>query len=752
MISSRINKDFIISQDSTLNTALTKIDSNSSKIVFVIGIDNSLVGSLSDGDIRRYLIKNPSSDFSSIACKEAMNKKYKCFNRENVKSKLSDLFGEGVNCVPIVDSKLRIVQIAFKNFDGFFIGSHEISASSSVFTIGEIGNNHQGDLKNAKELIDILKDSGADCAKFQMRNMTQLYKNKGSNNDDSADLGAQYTLDLLSKFQLSNKDLFAAFDYCYSKDIKPLCTPWDSISLQSLEDYGMEAYKVASADFTNFPLLEDLANTGKPLICSTGMSTESEIIASTRFLEEKGVSFVLLHCNSTYPTPFKDINLNYINRLKDISNSSFVGYSGHDKGFEVVLGAVALGSKVIEKHITLNTSWEGTDHKVSLMPDEFRSMIQQIRNLEDAIGVSQGPREISQGEMINRENLAKSLVANKHISKGSIISRSMISVKSPGLGLQPNKLDDLIGKTANREIQKNDYFFQSDIDGMIEKKNIYKFDRPFGVPVRYHDFTKIINDTNLDFVEFHLSYKDMTVAIDEFLTEEYEMNFCVHSPELFAGDHILDLCSEDEDYRKKSIGLFQEVVNVTNKLKKYFPKTKKPIIVLNAGGWDPKGFSDEHVKNQKYKIFSESISQLDLSGVQVAIQTMPPFPWHFGGQSYHNLFILEKEILNFCKNHSDIKICLDISHSMMAANYYGFNLYEFIESISQFVVHLHIVDAKGSDGEGVEIGKGDVDFQKLASVLNNKIPNVQFLPEVWQGHKNSGEGFWKALNYLEQVL
>ena len=88
----------------------------------------------------------------------------------------------------------------------------------------------------------------------------------------------------------------------------------------------------------------------------------------------------------------------------------------------------------------------------------------------------------------------------------------------------------------------------------------------------------------------------------------------------------------------------------------------------------------------------------------------------------------------------------------MAANYYGFNLYEFIESISQFVVHLHIVDAKGSDGEGVEIGKGDVDFQKLSSVLNNKIPNVQFLPEVWQGHKNSGEGFWKALNYLEQVL
>ena len=752
MLSSRLNKNFIIFEGDTLNIALQKLDANAEKIIFVISSNSSLLGSLSDGDIRRYLISNPLSDLSNTQCRDAMNSKCKSYKISSALSPLSNLFGEGIHCIPMLDNKDRIVQIAFKNLGGFFIGSNEISTSSKVFTIGEIGNNHQGSLSNAKKLVDALKESGADCAKFQMRDVSQLYKNSGSTSDNSADLGAQYTLDLLSKFQLSNKDLFAAFDYCYAQGIKPLCTPWDAASLKSLEDYGMEAYKVASADFTNYPLLETLAKTGKPLICSTGMSTEAEIISSSRFLDERGARFALLHCNSTYPAPYKDINLLYLKRLKEISQTNFVGYSGHDKGFSVVLGAVALGAKIIEKHITLNTSLEGTDHKVSLLPSEFKEMVAQIHNLEEALGFSNAPREISQGEMINRENLAKSLVANTMIKEGAIITRSMISVKSPGLGLQPNKVDELIGKEAPRDIQKNDYFYLSDIEGVIKKNKSYKFKRPFGVPVRYHDFSRIIEDTNLDFIEFHLSYKDMEVKIEDFLSKKYNLNFCVHSPELFAQDHILDLCSLDEQYRNKSIALFQDVINITKELNQFFPNTKNPIIVLNAGGWDAEGFSSEDIKVKKYEILSNSIRQLDLTNVQIAIQTMPPFPWHFGGQSFHNLFINQEEIINFCINNKDIKICLDISHSMMSANHYGFDLYEFIEKISPYVVHLHVVDAKGSDGEGVEIGKGDVDFLKLATTMEKNMPNVQFLPEVWQGHKNAGEGFWKALNYLEQML
>ena len=752
MLSSRINRNFIVYENDFLNTALEKIDRNVTKIVFVIKENNSLIGSLSDGDIRRALLTKPSIDIAAAKCSDFMNRDVTFISQGDKNKPFADLFVNGRNCIPIVDLRKRVVQVVFKDLHGFYIGNNEISLESKAFIIAEIGNNHQGSLSAAKKLVDAVIASGADCAKFQMRNMESLYKNKGNNKDSSIDLGAQYTLDLLSKFQLSNSNLFKVFDYCYENGIKPMCTPWDLDSLKLLEDYGMESYKIASADFTNYELLEAAAATGKPLICSTGMSSEVEIISSTNFLIERGANFALLHCNSTYPTPFKDVNLRYLKQLKKIAKNNIVGYSGHERGYCVVLGAVAMGAKIIEKHITLDKGLEGTDHRVSLLPGEFKEMVKQIKNLEEAIGLEDKPREITQGELINRENLAKSLVATSDIKKGETITRTNISIKSPGLGLQPNKIDALIGKKATRNIKKNDFFFLTDIEGEIEKKKNYKFSRPCGVPVRYHDFKPIVKDTNLDFVEFHLSYGDMSLKLEDFFTKKLDINFCVHSPELFAEDHILDLCSLDEAYRAKSIKLFQNVIQVTKNLNKFFPNTKNPIIVLNAGGWNADGFLPaEHITG-RYKILEDSFSKLNTEGVVIAIQTMPPFPWHFGGQSYHNLFIQSDEISNFCKKNKNIKICLDVSHSMMAANYFGFDFYDFVTQISPYVVHLHIVDAKGDDGEGIEIGKGDVDFLKLAKILNKNLPTVQFLPEVWQGHKNGGEGFWNALNFLENYL
>ena len=165
----------------------------------------------------------------------------------------------------------------------------------------------------------------------------------------------------------------------------PLCTPWDLESLAKLEEYGMEAYKVASADLTNHKLLGALVETGKPLICSTGMSTEHEINKAINFLLSHSANFVLMHCNSTYPTPFKDVNLAYISRLRDLS-ARCVGYSGHERGISIAIAAVALGAKIIEKHFTIDRSMEGNDHKVSLLPDEFKMMVAEIRNVEASLG------------------------------------------------------------------------------------------------------------------------------------------------------------------------------------------------------------------------------------------------------------------------------------------------------------------------------------------------------------------------------
>ena len=747
-LTAKVQPYIAFSEDSVLDV-LKKISSNKARVIFIVSEHAVLLGSVSDGDVRRWLTESERIDLN-VSIAEIMN--HQCKRVVGIdKPLIAATFSGGIDCIPIVDEVGHLVQLAFRGSEGFFVGEREVSESAPVYVIAEIGNNHQGGIKLAKQLVLHAKEAGADCVKFQMRNMSQLYKNKGDVKDDSADLGAQYTLDLLSKFQLSNDELIEVFDFCKSENIVPLCTPWDLDSLAILDSYGMPAYKVASADFTNYELLAAVAKTGKPFFLSTGMSSEDEIKSTVEFLDRNSANYVLLHCNSTYPTPFKDVNLKYLTRLKSISGK-LVGYSGHERGIEVPVASRMLGACVIEKHLTVDKGLEGNDHKVSLLPEELKTMVRMLRNVEESLGSESNPREITQGELLNRENLAKSLVAAREISAGEVITRDLVVIKSPGQGLQPNRIEELVGKTANRDIAKGGFFFESDIKGRINKRNDYDFDRPFGVPVRYHDYRQIMNGSNLDFVEFHLSYKDMEVDLSDYFSGDEPIGFAVHSPELFANDHILDLCSESEDYIAVSIAHLKSVVEITKGLKRFFPKTPKPVIVLNAGGWNYNGFIPVDERQAKYDEISKSLEAIDLDGVCIAIQTMPPFPWHFGGQSYHNLFVDPDEIAAFCKANPSIKVCLDVSHSMMACNHYGWDLLEFVEKIAEYNVHMHVVDAKGSDGEGVEIGQGDVDFHALAQVLKDRCPDIQFIPEVWQGHKNGGEGFWHALDYLDGLF
>ena len=742
--------EFLIFESETILHGLEKLNRNQKRVLFVVSENGQLLGSFSDGDFRKWVTDTRKLDLESpiteVMCSSSVYKNIED-SRNEIEKEFS-IIKKSIDVIPLVDDYKRVVAIAFAKEKGFSIGNSTISEDSPSYIIAEIGNNHQGDINLAKKLVELAVNTGADCVKFQMRDMNSLYKS-GNKQDESADLGAQYTMDLLSKYQLSNEELIEVFDYCKSFGLTPLCTPWDIKSLEVLEDYGMEAYKVASADFTNHELLMALINTGKPLICSTGMSTESEIIKTVELLKSHGAQYVLLHCNSTYPTPFKDVNLAYLPRLKQFGDS-LVGYSGHERGISVPIAAAALGAKVIEKHFTIDKTLIGNDHKVSLLPEEFTEMVRSIREVEESLG-SDGERALTQGEMINRETLAKSLVAKDAIPVGCLITRDMVEVKSPGQGLQPVYLDSLIGKTAKRSLGKGDFFFESDLDEILVKAKPYKYDRPFGIPVRYHDYKKLVEQTNFDFVEFHLSYQDMELSIQDYFKAEQDIGFAVHSPELFANDHILDLASDNESYREHSISLLNQVCEVTRQLKSYFPKTEKPVIVLNAGGFSGESFLKDSDKPELYARIAESLDKIDQTGVEITIQTMPPFPWHFGGQRFHNLFVDPKEIADFCSKYG-YRICYDISHSMMACNYFKWDLMEFTQVVGKYVAHLHVVDAKGVDGEGIEVGKGDVDFSALGVELNKGTPNVQFIPEVWQGHKNNGEGFWKALAYLENYL
>lgn len=625
--------------------------------------------------------------------------------------------------------------------------SNKIFSENHVFVIAEIGNNHNGNIELAYQMIDKAKEIGVDCVKFQMRHINEVYREK-SLLKSGEDLGTEYIIDLLNRFELTVNQHKKLSEYCNEIGIYYMCTPWDLKSIEVLESFNVEAYKVASADLTNIPLIHSLIQTNKPLILSTGMSTLKEIKFTSNYLNKNNASYALLHCNSTYPAPIQDINLNFLPTLKKIHKT--VGYSGHERGINVTLASVALGASIVERHFTLDRLMEGPDHAASLEYEEFKSLVFGIREVEQALGNGDF-RSLSQGEMINRENLAKSLVAARDLKEGDILTASDIKILSPGQGLSPQNFESLIGKKLHRDIGYENYFFKTDLLPKENFKTSFNFQLKWGIPVRYHDFKKFNTIVQPDLYEFHLSYSDMELDPEDFMEGPYDCGFVVHAPELFKGSHLMDLATDDKEYRENSIMETQKVIDITRSLKRFFPNEKRPMIVANIGGFSMDEPFDKEKKIRYYNQFSESLNLLDLDGVELIPQTMAPFPWHFGGQRYQNLFVLPEEITEYCCENK-IRMCLDVSHSMLTCNHLGLDFYDFVSKVAPYTSHLHLGDAVGVNGEGLQINEGEIDFERLSQILKKECPKASFIPEIWQGHKNDGEGFWIALTRLENIL
>ncbi len=630
------------------------------------------------------------------------------------------------------------------------IADRSVGPGEACFVIAEVGNNHNGDFDRAISLIDAAVDARADCAKFQMRKLEEVYRARSLAGSED-DLSVEYTLDLLRRFELPPEKHRRLKEYCSQRGIAYLCTPWDVSSLRALESFDVPAYKVASADLTNLPLLGAIAATGKPFVLSTGMSRLAEITAVVNFLGARSAAFALLHCQSTYPAAFHNINLRFMETLRELH--PVIGYSGHERGTAVTLAAVALGACIVERHITLDRTMEGPDHAASLEPGEFASLVTGIREVESAMGVASvdGERPLSQGELINRENLAKSLVASRDLAAGHLVEESDVIVRSPGQGLSPINLPGLIGRRLHRKVGADDYFFASDLADDASALRRYRFKRPWGVPVRYHDALAFIARSEPDVIEFHLSYQDMDRDPASYFSGTYSVGFVVHAPELFSGSRLMDLASADEEYRQFSIRETQRVIDITRALKPYFPGTERPPIVANVGGFSTDVPLAGSEKPRLYETFARSLRELDLDGVELIPQTMAPFPWHFGGQRHQNIFILPEESAHVCEELS-LRMCVDVSHTRLAANHFGFDFLQGIAALGPYTAHYHLGDARGVDGEGLQVGDGEIDFRALGETMQVHAPHASFIPEIWQGHKNLGEGFWVALDKLEPYL
>ena len=259
---------------------------------------------------------------------------------------------------------------------------------NKVYIIAEAGVNHNGDIKLAYQLADVAKMAGANAVKFQTFKAEKLvsqtapkasYQKKVTSADESQ-------LDMLKKLELSEADHIELKRYCDKIGIQFLSTPFDRASVDFLNILKLPIMKIPSGEITNYPLLVKIAQTKKKIILSTGMSNIEEIQAAINVLEENGAEDItILHCNTEYPTPFKDVNLLAMKQMAKILDKP-IGYSDHTRGIEVPIAAVAMGARVIEKHFTLNRDMEGPDHKASLEPEELKRMVESIRNIEMALG------------------------------------------------------------------------------------------------------------------------------------------------------------------------------------------------------------------------------------------------------------------------------------------------------------------------------------------------------------------------------
>jgi N,N'-diacetyllegionaminate synthase len=342
------------------------------------------------------------------------------------------------------------------------IGGRLLGGKNPCFIIAEAGVNHNGRVDLAKKMIDAAKDAGADAVKFQtfktenaisVKAPMAAYQKKNTGKDES-----QYSM--VKRLELSYEDFCSLKSYCDKKKIIFMSTPHSSTGDVDLVSKLAPAIKVGSGDLTNLPFLEYIAMKGKPVIIGTGMADMDEVAHALRVIKKHNKNIVLMHCTTSYPAEYEDVNLLAMSTMKE-KFKTLAGYSDHTKGTLVSVIAVAMGASVLEKHFTLDKDMEGPDHKASLEPSELKSMVSDIRLVEKIMGT--GTKKPTRTELEVSKVARKSIVASEDISKGATIREHMLAIKRPGTGIPPGSMAEVLGKKARRDIEKDDLIDYKDL-------------------------------------------------------------------------------------------------------------------------------------------------------------------------------------------------------------------------------------------------------------------------------------------------
>lgn len=325
-----------------------------------------------------------------------------------------------------------------------------------VLIIAEAGVNYNGRLDLAYKMVDEAKKAGADIVKFQTgipeKVMSKFAEKAEYQKKTTGESESQ--LEMVRRLMLKFDDFIPLKKYCEDMEIGFLSTPFDLSSIDFLDQLGCDMWKIPSGEITNLPYLMRIAETKKPIILSTGMSTLDEVKEAYRLLKNNGTpEITLLHCTTEYPAPLAEVNLKAMITLKNEMGCD-VGYSDHTPGIVIPIAAAALGATVIEKHFTLDRNMEGPDHKASLEPNELAEMVRGIRNVEIAMGT--GDKSPSESEIKNRAVARKSIVAARDIKSGEILCEENITTKRPGTGISPMKWYEVLGTKAIRDFKEDE--------------------------------------------------------------------------------------------------------------------------------------------------------------------------------------------------------------------------------------------------------------------------------------------------------
>lgn len=323
-----------------------------------------------------------------------------------------------------------------------------------VLIIAEAGVNHNGSLKLAKKLVNAAKKAKADYIKFQSFNHKKLTTKNAPKADYQKNSynKKQTQAVMLKNLELSKSKQIELIKYCKKKKIKFLCTAFDEENLQFLINKGIDYIKIPSGEITNLPFLEFIKKKQKKILLSTGASSVKDISNALKILDNKK-KITILHCNSAYPTPYQDINLNSLKFIRQKFKCN-IGFSDHSLSLIAPSGAVAIGATIIEKHFTLSRKLKGPDHKSSLEPSELSIMVDNIREMEKALGKTE--KKITKSEKKNRNIIRKSIVAGINIKKGERFSQKNLAFKRPGYGISPMDVKKILGKKSKKNFKEDD--------------------------------------------------------------------------------------------------------------------------------------------------------------------------------------------------------------------------------------------------------------------------------------------------------